>query len=393
MTPLHNFLDDDYDESKHFDSFQVLLGATNKKDLRAKDAIGHIPLSLACLRDSPGAPKTVLALLQACPATASMKAGDERVFPIYFYFNAGLSSPDDAVGIAFEALLKANKKSASEKDENGSHLLHKVARYGSLDVVKSVYEAYPEAIKHCNLDENDPLHLAALGRSVETVQYLYSMCPEAAERIIGDLDTLLHYAAWSGSFNILKLVYGYSKPGDIRQATLDTGYLPLHETAANFALELGINSNHEDAEKLRFLLKHYPEAASVSDIDGFTPYDLLPKTDTEVAQRLLLRAAPEANPSELHRLNYEARCGALYLLFAAELPESGLSRMMNPTDQTSASATTIMTTCPRRSARRMAAEVKAETIAPSQSAASRKIWRLLKGRADTMLWKEIVLFL
>ena len=67
-------------------------------------------------------------------------------------------------------------------------------------------------------------------------------------------------------------------------------------------------------EVFRFLLRMYPDAASIPDSLGRTPYSKYVGRKNDHA-RLLLRADPTVNCVELHRLNYLARRMALFLFF------------------------------------------------------------------------------
>ena len=70
------------------------------------------------------------------------------------------------------------------------------------------------------------------------------------------------------------------------------------------------------------LLHQYPEATGIVGGVGIykkkTPYQLaVDKYLPSYYLRLLLRAAPNLNPVELHRLNYEERRMAIFLAFRA----------------------------------------------------------------------------
>jgi ankyrin repeat protein len=71
-------------------------------------------------------------------------------------------------------------------------------------------------------------------------------------------------------------------------------------------------------EKLRVLLRYNPSAVSAVDVKGHTPYDIA-KADgrPDTVKRLLLRAGPSIDPTELHRLNYAERRMAMFLAFSA----------------------------------------------------------------------------
>jgi hypothetical protein len=201
-------------------------------------------------------------------------------------------------------------------------------------------------------------------------------------------ETLLHIAL-GAPLEVIKKVYSYY-PEAIRMRTAD-GLYPLHTLAAMLIDEIvnkktgTVETQAEVTEKFRFLLKHCPEAARLLDYSGCTPYDPLSGTTADPVKRLLLRAAPEADPLELHWLNYEARCGALYLLFVAILPDLDSASVAVPADEGNEKKKSCASTVGQLHQRAL--------VSTQQVASSSKIWHLLKGRADTMLWKEIVLFL
>jgi ankyrin repeat protein len=293
-TPLHIFLDEDYDESEHLEQFKILVTAASKENLCMKDSIGCTLLSLVCDRHTPVAPKTVLTLLRACPAAAAL-SDDNGEFPIQGFSRHHLSISEDIISVAFEALLAASGEAASVRYEDDIYLLHSVALDGTLAMLKLTFEVYPEAIKHCYREYGTPLHLAILRGSVGKVAYLHSLYPEAAQLANANGCTLLHFAVES-HFEMLRTVYSYF-PGAIRLTTHDNGRLPLHDLILRFSCTNGANFCSR-IEMLRFLLKQYPESARVRDTTGFTPYEILSsRANTMTAHRLLLRAAPEANPS------------------------------------------------------------------------------------------------
>ena len=77
----------------------------------------------------------------------------------------------------------------------------------------------------------------------------------------------------------------------------------------------------ECTELLRSMLRWYPEAAGIVAGNGTSqksPYQLA--VDSKFPPyylRMLLRAAPDHNPTELHRLNFAERRMAMFLAFRA----------------------------------------------------------------------------
>jgi hypothetical protein len=77
----------------------------------------------------------------------------------------------------------------------------------------------------------------------------------------------------------------------------------------------------DEADMLRYLLRHYPAAVTIPagpDDGNKNVYELaIEHKHRDFVRRLLLRAAPELDPDELHRLNYAERRMALFLAHCA----------------------------------------------------------------------------
>lgn len=74
----------------------------------------------------------------------------------------------------------------------------------------------------------------------------------------------------------------------------------------------------EEADCLRLLLKHYPEAAKIRDGQHSTLFSYARSLGIgPYVQHLFLRAAPVINPPELHWLNFQQRIMAMFLGFKA----------------------------------------------------------------------------
>ena len=96
--------------------------------------------------------------------------------------------------------------------------------------------------------------------------------------------------------------------------------LPLHLAVGHLTLHSPISPS---ADIFRYLLKLYPAAAMMADGRGNTPYALAIRNKVRNGDekhiihpyfvRLLLRACPTLNPTELHRINYEERRMGLFL--------------------------------------------------------------------------------
>jgi hypothetical protein len=118
---------------------------------------------------------------------------------------------------------------------------------------------------------------------------------------------------------MLKVLYQLY-PEAIRTKSADDR-LPLHEIMTAIKRDAQCTPTGEKADKLRLLLKYYPVAVRSSSISSCLP--LFDKWETHKHSnyftRILLRAAPEMEPVELRELNYQARRGALYLLFSTSV--------------------------------------------------------------------------
>jgi ankyrin repeat protein len=397
--PLHALLARHYDESQHMDQFQLILNAAHEEEvLKAKDLHGYTPLSQLCSnRNCSSFPATITALLVACPEAASVPLTYGKL-PIWQIISKCTLSNETTAAFygALKLLFSCYPKAAVEVDSNGMYLLHHVAACTAVELVQMVHDAHPAA-SALTSPYGTPLHCAATNGSLEVVEYLYSLYPAAAKVTTADGGTCLHFAT-NNSLAVLKKVYSYY-PEAITMKSTSCGMLPLHQLIVykhgNVGPTMSTITSTETLEMLRFLLSRNPDAARVKDIRShqFPHQGLLYHRKTEVAQRLILRAAPEVEPKRLRSLNYNARRGALYLLFAADIsPPSMATSTISATTMAAAPVSSRYGTRQRghrekkdEDARRAAARKAGETIPI--------IWRLLKGRADVELCKEITMYL
>ena len=182
-----------------------------------------------------------------------------------------------------------------------ANLLHLVVRSNVKRAAKVSYlcSRYPEMIHQRNGEGKIPLHLALENSylDVPTVQLLFK---------VGGLELvrtpIVHPTKSSYSFN---------------------GWLPLHSFMTSYSLRWSSSPSplSDVAVFFRLMLRWYPEAAGTeagNGTDKKTPYQLAVKNELDPYYlRLLLRAAPNLNPAELHRLNYAERRMAMFLAFKA----------------------------------------------------------------------------
>ena len=276
-----------------------------------------------------------------------------------------------------EMLLKANPEAAKYRTSPfRSNILHAATRSGKVSpqicigFMKQVHDIHKDAVREVTLHGSLPVHTAARSSTVEVMEFLLGLYSESASVVTTDgSDNLLHLAVFdtenttsvmeakvrflcsrypammlqrdkSGSASLHFLSFFKNIP--VMQILCEIGgqeqmRLPIaHPTKANYSyngwlpLHLLIGKNAEAlrdslpskaADCFRLFLRMYPEAAGIEGGTGArnkTPYQLaVDENLPPYYLRLLLRAAPNLNPAELHRLNYAERRMAMFLAFGA----------------------------------------------------------------------------
>ena len=270
-----------------------------------------------------------------------------------------------------ELLLKANPEAAKYRIVNYSkHLLHSAIRFDvpfheCIDIMQWILAIHNDAVRE--VDENGllPVHYAARHSTVEVMEFLLGLYPESASAISGSSENLLHMVAYdkqnTDTVVEAKVKFLCSRyPAMILQRQ-HHGNTPLHRaiharnrrtvqilcevggqeqvkapvahpTDANFNFNgqlplhdlityIGMSPlDLKAADCFRIFLGWYPEAAGIEGVYiKKTPYDMAVNRDLlPYYLRMLLRAAPNQNPAELHRLNYEERRMAMFLAFKAQ---------------------------------------------------------------------------
>ena len=288
------------------------------------------------------------------------------------------STDHDCVLKWVELLLKANPEAAKYRNSSDKNLLHIAASSDAtpfqlcIDVMQRILALHKDAVREVDKDGRFPVHTAARHSTVEVVEFLLGLYPESASVVTSDdeIDNLLHLAV-NDTENTTSVMEAKVRllcsryPAMIHQRD-DEGDTPLlgaicrenipamqilceiggeeqvrvpvtHPTDTNckwngwLPLHYIINWNVEalcgsllskEADYLRLFLRWYPEAAGIEGGIGarykMTPYQLA--VDMSLPPyylRLLLCAAPNLNPAELHRLNYAERRMAMFLAFRA----------------------------------------------------------------------------
>ena len=272
-----------------------------------------------------------------------------------------------------DILLKANPEAAKYRTMNGTNLLHTTARHAKwpfqlhVDIMQRILAIHKDAVREKVSDGWLPVHEAARKGTVGVMEFLLDLYPESASIVtIAGSKNLLHLAICdkesATSVMEAKVSFLCSRyPAMIFQSDSDgftslhaaifaknitvglalceaggqelirapiahptdadysfNGRLPLHSLITWNAESLRGSLISKEADCFRLLLRLYPEAAGIEgSVD--TPYRMAVDKDLPLYyRRLLLRAAPDLDRAELHRLNYAERRMAMFLAFVAQ---------------------------------------------------------------------------
>ena len=287
------------------------------------------------------------------------------------------STDYDCVLDRVEMLLKTNPEAAKYRDEDAMNLLHIAASSDAtpfqlcIDIMTQILAIHKDAVREGDEDGWLPVHYAARDGTVEVMEFLLGLYPESASVVTTNGSENLLRLAVDNKRNTTSVMEAKVRflcsryPAMMLQRD-DGGVTPLHVAicsknipAAHFLCETGgeeqvrapvarltdVNEDYngwlplhflidwnteslrdslfsKEADCFRMLLRSYPEAAGMEGGFGAwykkTPYQLaVDKNLSPYYLRLLLRAAPDLNPSVLHRLNYAERRMAMFLAFNA----------------------------------------------------------------------------
>ena len=237
-----------------------------------------------------------------------------------------------------QRILAIHKDAAREKDSDGWLPAHFAARFSTVEVMEFLLGLYPESASIVTIaGSNNLLHLAVGDTGSTTsvmeakVRFLRSRYPEMILR--GDCDgfTTLHTAislknlpavlilCEAGGQELVRAPIAHPTDSDY----IGNGWLPLHSLITWNAESLRGSLLSQPADCFRLLLRSYPEAAGIEGGGAATlkstPYQLAVDKDLPpYYRRVLLRAAPDLDRAELHRLNYAERRMAMFLAFVAQ---------------------------------------------------------------------------
>ena len=235
-----------------------------------------------------------------------------------------------------QRIVAIHKDAVQEVDSNGWLPVHDAVRYCTVEVMEFLLGLYPESASMVTTDgAHNLLRLAVADNENTTsvmeakVKFLCSRYPAMMLQRDGEGYIPMHIAIWRKKIPAVQILCEMGGQEQVKTPI-------IHPTNANFCyndwlpLHFLINWNNDSlrdsflsefADCFRMFLCWYPEAAGVEGgigADKKTPYQLAVDKDLPPYYlRLLLRAAPNLNPAELHRLNYVERRMAMFLAFKA----------------------------------------------------------------------------
>ena len=236
-----------------------------------------------------------------------------------------------------QRILAIHKDAVREVDDEGWLPVHYAARYRTVEVMGFLLGLYPESASMVTTAGSfNLLHLAVYDNVRTTsvveakVRFLCSRYPAMMLQRDDDGETPLHNAILCKNIPMVQILCEAGGQEQVRSPVahptyanhLFNGRLPLHYLIDRNADPLSDSLLSKEADCFRLFLRWYPEAAGIEGgVDARckkTPYQLaIDKNLPSYYLRLLLRAAPDLNPAELHRLNYAERRMAMFLTFKA----------------------------------------------------------------------------
>ena len=363
LTPLaelcHSALCFQKEGTKYIDAVQCLLDVDNSAEY-----IGNALVGLLCgACESEGwaiedkvapAKQHVLAMLDMLLAVNPDAAKIHAVGgcnPLHYLAIQPSTMPPQLCIIIMQRILVCHADAVRERCDGGAFPVHLVADSKALEVMEFLLTLYPEAASATfNADPNILIYIVRRingGRNVMVVdmeakvRFLCSRYPQIllqkGDYGNGALFWVLRYDNFrlpivkvlceAGGRELVSAV----KTSPILEAQGEDdddvdhgrGWLPLHVFIyVNHARLHSCLPFSDAAECLRMLLHLYPEAVGieggVGDDYRKTPYQLAVDNNVNPYYlRMMLRAVPDLNPADLHRLNYAERRMAMFLAFTA----------------------------------------------------------------------------
>lgn len=215
---------------------------------------------------------------------------------------------------AFVAILKENPELAKKKYQFDAfddelYALHMVSALGAtLDCIKMVYKAHPEAIKYADPDLGGPLHFAcAFGATVDVVRYLAKKDPDAMEASnSADKQTPLHLACQNSADSDVVIFLTEKCPKAARKldcdhrtplflaASVDEPILAVIEDLTEVYGEAGVIKDNTGSWPLWKALKYTTDLAILKDLIVSNPesVELTAKDGTTVLHKAITNEVP-----------------------------------------------------------------------------------------------------
>ena len=306
LVPLHNSL---YNESEHRCEIAKCLLSADPSAAKFVNLDGDTALHMAI--DQECSIELLEHLIKAFPEGV-MEQNDIGYLPLH----TACLSKDSSTRTTdlIKLLLRANLDGVRIVCSSGHLPVHIAAENSTPEVLDLIVEAHPEGIFQPCVEDNDntPLVKAIMNNNEPCVSFICTKFPTAAKMRNKFGCNPMHFAAEGDNVEILKSVH-QAYPENIKLAD-EQGKLPLH--AFVMVHQDVVHENGNEADCLRFLLKHYPQAVGITDAAGDTPLSLC-EPENKYIRRLLLAEFPELDPEEYRAILYDTRRMAMFLAFAA----------------------------------------------------------------------------
>ena len=243
-------------------AFCKVLAERNIDAVRTLNDFGYPPFHDSCSGNNIEAAKYLFGLY---PESINI-ADDLRSYPIHILLEYG---ENDILELT-RFLLKHDRGAVSTHNDPGDLPLHMVSRWhDNLNIVKLVFNAYPEAIYAQNKQGRTPLDLARSGRNDVVAHFIESQIQlirqarmNAEQENNGQLP--IHFALQHEdvSLGTIKLLLADS-PNSLEVANLE----------GNYAIHLACLAG--DFEIITYILGKSDCGVSVKNADGMLPVQLL----------------------------------------------------------------------------------------------------------------------
>lgn len=237
------------------------------------------------------------------------------------------------------SLILKKDRAGVRANVSGNLPIHCAAANSCLGVLKLIHKEYPESISILGYNGKNLLNMAidddvsSIADRILKVRYLCDQYPALIQLKFRGF-TLLHWAFIDKrfSFKIVKILCDADRtvirqkgtPPDTELYWLleHSGKLPLHFSIQRLPQ---ISEVSDEGDCFRLLLKLYPAAAGIKDINSQSPYDIaVSRNLSPYYIRLLLHSDPSIDPVKRGNLNFTVRREGMFLAFRA------LSRNIEP---------------------------------------------------------------